>query len=68
MLFCEVSKAVGWKSQVESPSVVLHSFMHHLRIFGLGSDRSMYLLLLTVAAIVPTTLACFLWSVDVREY
>lgn len=55
MLFCEVSKVVGWKSQV------VYSFMR----FGLVLCTCY---LLTVVAIVLTTLACFLWSVDVREY
>lgn len=64
MLFCEVSKVVGWKSPVDPCSVFVHASSAN---FGLVLIGLLYLLLIVVT-IVPTTLTCFLWSVDVREY
>lgn len=62
MLFCEISKVVGWKSQVDLCNVFVPAVFAN---FGLVLIGLLYLLFV---AIVLTTLAYFLWSVDVREY
>lgn len=61
MLFCEVSKVVGWKSQVDLCNVFVPAAFAN---FGLVLIGLLYCCLLQLSS----TLAYFLWSVDVREY